>query len=461
MVLSARMMFEIFEKEYAKQSEPNTDIENKSLPFGKKIREANKVKTAALILHDVGTKDERKDLVEKFKEGGIDILFVFNMLLTGFDAKRLKKLYLGRVIKSHNLLQALTRVNRPYKEFRYGYVVDFADISKEFDATNKAYFDELQLELGDEIQHYDNLFKSREEIEEDIDSIKDVIFHYDTNNAEIFSQQISKITDREKVREIKRVLGNAKCLRNIIRYEGHDDLLDITDFNKLKILYWEVSNHLDRLNLKENIDNNIESVNILNVALEDVYFRFIKISEEELILADKLKNTLHATREAMANNFDQNDPEFIPLKEELIRLFKKKKLIEISQEDMKKNIGNLRKIHKKVLEINRQNNLLKNKYQNDPKYTRIHKRLVERGYISQKERMIFNALIDIKKTADDQVLQNINLLKNESYFNSMMVRMVIEHFQNKNITLNAESSKYINKLIVKEYLDEFNGRLTW
>ena len=58
------------------------------------------------------------------------------MLLTGFDAERLKKLYLGRVIKSHNLLQALTRVNRPFKEFEYGYVIDFAGIEKEFDKTN-------------------------------------------------------------------------------------------------------------------------------------------------------------------------------------------------------------------------------------------------------------------------------------------------------------------------------------
>ena len=54
------------------------------------------------------------------------------MLLTGFDSPRLKKMYLGRVIKAHNLLQALTRVNRTYKEFQYGYVVDFADIEKEF-----------------------------------------------------------------------------------------------------------------------------------------------------------------------------------------------------------------------------------------------------------------------------------------------------------------------------------------
>lgn len=58
----------------------------------------------------------------------VDILIVFNMLLTGFDAPRLKRLYFGRKLKDHNLLQAITRVNRPYKENHYGYVIDFANI---------------------------------------------------------------------------------------------------------------------------------------------------------------------------------------------------------------------------------------------------------------------------------------------------------------------------------------------
>ena len=77
---------------------------------GKKIRES-------LVLYDVGTTDDRKQEVEDFKDGKIDLLFVYNMLLTGFDAKRLKKLYIGRIVKDHNLLQTLTRVNRPYKRF--------------------------------------------------------------------------------------------------------------------------------------------------------------------------------------------------------------------------------------------------------------------------------------------------------------------------------------------------------
>lgn len=76
------------------------------------------------------------------------------------------------MIKAHNLLQTLTRVNRPYKDYHYGYVVDFANIKDEFDKTNKAYFEELQSELGDEVANYSEIFKSREEIEQDLNTIK-------------------------------------------------------------------------------------------------------------------------------------------------------------------------------------------------------------------------------------------------------------------------------------------------
>ena len=162
--------------------------------------------TAALILHDVGTKDERDQWVKDFKAGKIDILFVYNMLLTGFDAPRLKKLYLGRLIKAHNLLQTLTRVNRTYKSYRYGYVVDFADIEREFDKTNRAYWGELSNELGDEIGSYSQLFKTAEEIEQEIADIKNAMFDCDTENAEEFCSQISQIEDKKQLLALKKAL---------------------------------------------------------------------------------------------------------------------------------------------------------------------------------------------------------------------------------------------------------------
>jgi type I restriction enzyme R subunit len=395
--------------------------------------------------------------VEDFKAGKIDFLFVYNMLLTGFDAKRLKKLYLGRVIRKHNLLQALTRVNRTYKDFRYGYVVDFADIRQEFDATNKAYFDELQAELGDEMEHYSHLFKSQAEIAAEIEYIKDVLFRFDTENAEVFSEQISAIQDRETVLALKKALADAKSLYNLIRLQGEYAFLEKLDFQKLNWLYRETSNHLDLLNLKETIEQGSDTANLLNVALEEVIFKFTKIGEEELVLADKLKNTLRRTREALAGNFDQQDPKFVMLKEELERLFKKKNLSEVSQDEMNANIEALNKIHERVKELNRQNNQLRQKYNGDAKYTRIHKRLVERGGISDSECKIHEALTGVKQDADEQVLQNTQMLDNESYFERAMMPLVINRFmKQQQIKLNPDASRYINHLVVAEYLKEFN-----
>ncbi|WP_425635676.1 type I restriction endonuclease subunit R [Vibrio owensii] len=473
----AKQMFEIFNGVYAdapilpQTSNSNSQVLEVAEPaptsYAESAKQAQKVKNAALILHDIGTKEERKNWVEDFKAGKIDFLFVYNMLLTGFDAKRLKKLYLGRVIRKHNLLQALTRVNRTYKDFRYGYVVDFADIRKEFDATNKAYFDELQSELGDEMEHYSHLFKSQEEIKQEIEHIKDVLFRFDTDNMEEFCNQISQIQDRDTVLALKKALADARSLYNLIRLQGEYDFLDELDFAKLNVLFRVTSDRLDMLNLANSIQDGADIGNLLNRALEDVIFTFTKIGEEELVLADKLKNTLRQTREALASNFDQQDPQFISLKEELERLFKKKNLSEVTQDEMVANIDALNKIHDRVKELNRQNNQLRQKYLGDAKYTRIHKRLQERQQsqsdISESERKIFEALAGVKQDADEQVLNNSQVLDNESYFERQMMPLVIGRFmKEQQIKLNADASRYINHLVVAEYLKEFNtGSQAW
>ncbi len=410
--------------------------------------------SASLILHDVGTKDERKDWVDDFKDGKTDFLFVYNMLLTGFDAKRLKKLYLARVIKSHNLLQTLTRVNRPYRRFRYGYVVDFADISKEFEITNRAYFEELQLELGDEMETYSNLFKSTDEIESEIAQIKESLFHYDLSNSEVFSQQVSEISDRTKVIELKKILANARDLYNIIRGKGEYELLDKLDFKKLQGLYNEVSRHLDLLNLKESLENEVDTSGLLNVALENVLFKFTKVSEEELKLADELKDILKRTRESLGNNFDPEDPAFVSLYDELRRLFKKKNLDEISQDEMNANIQSLQLIFDKAEELNRKNRLLKAKYENDEKYTRIHKRIVERNKPTLAESEIFQALTDIKDKTDDKILLNQNMLENEGYFETQMRQFVATGFDSTKTKLDSEATHYISDILAKEYSRE-------
>ena len=458
----AKEMHRIFNEKYAVKA---GSIVLESMPlaaeppisYGELKKNEIKLKSSAVILHDIGSKQDRKEWVDQFKDGKIDLLFVFNMLLTGFDAKRLKKLYIGRVIKSHNLLQALTRVNRAYKEFKYGYVVDFADIQGEFDRTNQAYFNELQAELGDEMQHYSDLFISPEEIEEKIEEIKEAVFHFDTKNAEVFSQQISQINDRKQMLEVTKALNNARNLYNLIRLSGNYDLLEKLDFRKLTMLSGRAQERLAMINTKEVLETSADTTNLLNVALEEVLFAFTKVGEEEMVLADELKNILQKTREGLAGNFDQKDPVFISLKDELERLFKKKNLNEVSKEEMEKNIEALTKIHEKSKELERTNNLIKAKYKNDAKYARIHKRLMEKDPLTDSERQLFEVLCELKEEVDNHILQNANVLKNESYVDKMIARRVIVEFKKQKIPLDLDKSKRIINLVTKEYMNEYYG----
>lgn len=453
----AKSLFEVFENRFGEQETNSANLSIAAepfVPYGKQ----QKSLTAALILHDINDYTIRKDLIDAYKKGKIDILFVYNMLLTGFDAKRLKKLYLTRVIKDHNLLQTLTRVNRPYKNYKFGYVVDFADITSAFDRTNRLYFDELQAELGDEMESYSKLFKSQEEIQEDIAQIKEILFHYDTLNAENFRLQIDEIKDKQILMELIKALRNAKELKNIIRLEGYDELLKKLDFFKLNQLLNVAESRLDNLNLIDAIQNDTDNTNLINTALEDIIFMFIKISENELVIADELKNQLRQTREALQNNFDQQDPEFITLKEELERIFKKKNLDEVSQQEMKDNIILLKAIYDRVKELNRKNDLLKAKYEQDEKYVRIHKRLTEKGTLSLKESQLYDALETLKKLTDDQLMHNSRLIENESYFTEYLMQLLVKELkQERKMSLDFPTAKSINSLIVNEYLNQYNG----
>ena len=441
----ARKMNDIFQKKYAISNDETT-------------QKKRGVKTAQLILYDEGDKETREDWVRDFKRGKLDLLFVYNMLLTGFDAERLKKLYLGRVIKAHNLLQALTRVNRPFNEFEYGYVIDFADIQKEFEKTNRDYLKELESELGDETESYSNLFKSEEEIQQEVEEIKDELSRFDIINAEIFSQQISSINDRKEMLKITTALNSAKNLYNVIRLSGKYNMLDRLDFQKLNTLLSEANNRLAMINLKEALVNKVDTQNLLNIALEDVIFAFTKVKQEELLLADELKNTLQKTREGLGGNFDPQDPEFISLKEELERLFNKKNLTEVSREKMENNIKALNKIYEKAKELERNNQLLKAKYNNDEKYARLHKRLMEKDPLTERESKLFDLLSGLKKEVDLKIEQNTQILDNENYVNQMVTRIIIEEFKTKNnISLTADSAKNINTLLVKEYMKEYRG----
>ena len=426
-------------------------------------------RTSALILHDEWTKEDRKQRVDDFKEGRIDVLFVYNMLLTGFDAPRLKKLYLWRKIKAHNLLQTLTRVNRPYKDFRIWYVVDFADISKEFDVTNKAYFDELNREYDKNSTWEDgkdvfwSLFMSEEEIDTELKHTEMILSNFTTNNLELFSQEITTLTERKQVLEIKQALEWARELYNISRLMGHTEALEKIDLRLITNLLKEVNNRLHLLSLQQWLQDKVDSKQLLNVAIEDVVFEFTKVGEQELALvANDLREIASKTRHAINSNRNKKDLSWVVLYEEFKKLLEEYRINKdgISMDKMDHYKRELSALQKKIDELNRSNTVLENKFQGDRKYARVYKALEPSALISNNL-SLYNTMLDAKIQIDYTVQQNEAMLNNVSFFKQSLGPIVedafAKHSVGKDIPYDILSS--FRDLVFQEYVEEYQWNI--
>lgn len=412
--------------------------------------------THELILCDVEDKETRRGYQEDFKKGKIDLLVVYNMLLTGFDAPRLKKQYLGRVIREHNLLQTLTRVNRPYKTFRYGYVVDFADIRNEFDKTNKAYFEELQSELGDEFEKYRNIFKSQEEIEQDLKSIQDKLFLYATENAELFSQQITALDDKGELLSLRQALDTYKELLNIMKLFGYDELAKKFSMERLHAMLTEVNNRISIINLKQNMQKSENMTELLNTALDQVEFHFRKVSESEMVIADQFQDILEKTRRELERSLDPKDPEYVSLLDELKRIFKKKNIEELTADEMKEHIQDLEQIRKAAAQQNLRDQMLCSKYGNDAKYMRTHKRLKASPPPIGADSVIFDVLMGVKAAVDQKVLKNQRMMDNHAFFSQEIMPSIIQSCRKSGVKPTLDQVKFIDQCISIEYFAERN-----
>lgn len=78
--------------------------------------------------------DYYKDISDKVRKKKIDLLFVVNMFLTGFDSKSLNTLYVDKNLRHHGLIQAYSRTNRIYGQKKsQGNVVVFRNLKKATD----------------------------------------------------------------------------------------------------------------------------------------------------------------------------------------------------------------------------------------------------------------------------------------------------------------------------------------
>jgi len=88
--------------------------------------------------------EENKTLGGNQQFDNTAILIVSDMLLTGYDAPLVQCMYIDKLLKEHNLLQAISRVNRTYKGKEYGLIVDYAGITEYLAQSLKIFSGDLE-----------------------------------------------------------------------------------------------------------------------------------------------------------------------------------------------------------------------------------------------------------------------------------------------------------------------------
>lgn len=435
---------------------------------------------AELILHDEGEPEERKRITESFKDStDIDILIVNKMLLTGFDAHRLKRLYLTRKMQGHDLLQALTRVNRPYKDFKYGYVIDFAGIRENFEEANDRYIQELNT-CDDDTQPNDEtrtpiaeiIMATKDEILDKIQEIKQKIFAYDCTNAEELRKQIEQDDiPKENLNELRNALEEAKALTNEIRAFGDTEVqkrlveMEASNANFANLLA-VVNDRIARLNMQEQMEHSDDVHGMVNYILAEMQYQFVQKSKDELrfIWDDEMQEKLRNVIEEFECNFDHEEQQFRDLLKSFKEYYRKMGFQPKSRQEIKERVGYLDEVMKVLRDINHRNLLLKHKLSDDERYVRVYKRADEQNsqrkmdepfIISKSEMERVDAINKIRRQVEQILFEDQNTIRNEAYFAREIMSRITTTLRGMNLTSNREDRAELQRLILREYTTQY------
>lgn len=373
----------------------------------------SKLKTA-LVLH---SEEDNKNKQECFRgrknketgkiESEYDGIIVFAMLLTGFDAPRLKRLYLLREIKEHSLLQTLARVNRPYKKMKYGYVVDYVDITEQYEETNKRYLDELKGDIEDDdadiVIDIEDFFVDVENARKTIKEITTRhLFIYMPNietNLEKFRQQIEPLCLNE-LREIRKFLVEYKESYNELRM-SHEDVSNYP-IDRINMAFFEVRNRIGIKNLEAHLDNDIEPSEDIDFA--QLIIEFFKTGEIDLEFdtGNDLLEKIIKVQNAMSSNGDKKDIRYLRLYKEYKVIIKQIKDIKGTNE-VRGILENLVSLEKKYMVLNNLNNSLIKAYRGNEVGMKIHKRIMDSFGSNIIEGDLVNILTSIIEVANEEV----------------------------------------------------------
>lgn len=437
---------------------------------------------AKLILYDSDDKETRKQIVYDFKKNmKVDILIVFNMLLTGFDAPRLKRLYFGRKMDGHNLLQAITRVNRPYGDMQRGFVIDFADIKRNFEQTNAAYLQELNkfnnpdgdaesVDIRDTLTH---VIDDPDSLVESMKNVQDLLFNYTTDNVEEFCSEISTEEDKQILLDLKQALITARDTMNIVRTFGDEELkskISGLSIAHIPDMIREVQRQIDSINQKEALTSSDETKTMINEAMMDIEFKFNKIGSEEMKIIDggaSLKEKWNKAIYEFTDNFDPDDPEYITLKEALMARCKEHGFVFDTVAKYNEETKIMDEIIQRLGKIQQRNKALLKKYDGDVKFARVHKRVCEeneerkkqgkKSIVSDSDSTLMVMLNKVKHEIDQKVYDRNDILRQDAYFEQTVGQHIYQSLLLIHIQPQTDDMDFMKSRISRQYLNQYNA----
>lgn len=294
----------------------------------------------------IRTKDATEAIKKRFKKPSdpLKIVIVRDMWLTGFDAPSIHTMYVDKVMKGHNLMQAITRTNRVFGDKNSGVIVDYIGIGDQLKNATEKYTGG-----GGEGQPTIDIEEALEMFYSQVEACKQYLPKVDYSNWRALSdgdkmllvkKGLSKIVkDDEKalafLAEAKKMTGLVAIVKNQIE-AIQDYVLDVLFIQHLSVSLRKTKsvkstrNH-QRQQIKALISESIESEDIIDVfAMAGIERPDISILNDEFLLGAKEDKTGLDIKIEMLRNI---------LKDEIsLRLKKNIKLYTSLKEEIEKVI---------------------------------------------------------------------------------------------------------------------------
>jgi type I restriction enzyme R subunit len=244
-------------KDFNEVAEPNTvyTIQHKRDKLESYIGEYNKTFGTKYNTKDSDSYyNYYKDIAKRVRDKQIDILFVVNMFLTGFDSKTLNTMYVDKNLRYHGLIQAYSRTNRILGEEKsQGNIVVFRNLKKATDDAIALFSDKNAKEII-LLQPYDKYVQ-------DINAAYDKLIEI-TPTFESVDDLYSEEEELQFVKAFRELIRLKNVIGSFVDFSFDDIELDEQEFNnyKSKYLDLETKSKKEKTSILNEVDFELELI---------------------------------------------------------------------------------------------------------------------------------------------------------------------------------------------------------